>query len=77
MEMQPIEHMRIDGFIPIIINVAPVSLPMLLGLSPKTSDPGDDAGTASRAYPQAAAKFFCFFLDFCFSRSYNTKNANL
>jgi len=28
---QPIQNMKIDGFLPVIINVAPVSIPMLLG----------------------------------------------
>lgn len=30
---QPIESMRIEGFIPVIINVTPGSLPMILGLN--------------------------------------------
>ncbi|VAX35184.1 hypothetical protein MNBD_UNCLBAC01-950 [hydrothermal vent metagenome] len=33
MNLQPIEDMQIDGFVPVIINVTPVSLPMLLGLN--------------------------------------------
>ncbi|VAX35242.1 hypothetical protein MNBD_UNCLBAC01-1700 [hydrothermal vent metagenome] len=33
MNLQPIESMQIDGFVPVILNVAPVSLPMLLGLN--------------------------------------------
>jgi len=31
-EFQPMEAINIDGFIPIIINITPVNLPMLLGL---------------------------------------------
>jgi len=30
---QPIESMNIDGFVPVIINITPVSLPIVLGLS--------------------------------------------
>jgi len=33
MNLQPIEAMQIDGFVPVILNVTPVSLPMLLGLN--------------------------------------------
>jgi phosphoglycerate kinase len=34
---QPFETMRIEGFVPVIINVAPISnLPMLLGLNPES-----------------------------------------
>lgn len=37
---QPIENMRIEGFIPIIINVTPVTnLPMLLGLADEEAHP--------------------------------------
>ncbi|MCK5581235.1 MAG: HEAT repeat domain-containing protein [Candidatus Omnitrophica bacterium] len=39
--MQPIESMRIDGFIPIIINVTPVSLPMLLGVLEQPEEPSE------------------------------------
>ena len=35
---QPIETMNIEGFIPVIINVVPVSLPMLLGLDTRSDD---------------------------------------
>jgi hypothetical protein len=37
---QPIEDINIEGFYPIIINVAPVSVPMLLGLSDAESPTG-------------------------------------
>lgn len=33
MAQQPIGQMKIDGFVPIIINVTPISLPQLLGLA--------------------------------------------
>ncbi len=33
MEFQPIGDMRIEGFLPIILNVSPVSLPLLLGFA--------------------------------------------
>ena len=42
---QPIGNMKIEGFIPVIINVTPVNLPLLLGASasqetPKTNTRG-------------------------------------
>ena len=37
--MQPIENMHIDGFLPVIINITPISnLPMLLGLADTAAD---------------------------------------
>ncbi|VAX35171.1 hypothetical protein MNBD_UNCLBAC01-937 [hydrothermal vent metagenome] len=33
MNLQSIEYMQIDGFVPVIINVTPVSLPIFLGLN--------------------------------------------
>ena len=47
--MQPIRDMRIDGFLPVIINVTPITnLPMLLGLAdtrgPATTGASYDQG---------------------------------
>ncbi|MGE3982375.1 MAG: hypothetical protein AB7F70_13200 [Candidatus Omnitrophota bacterium] len=49
---QPIEHMHVDGFLPVIINITPVTnLPLLLGLA---DDPGQDGGQISFYKPPAA-----------------------
>jgi len=45
---QPIGTMRIDGIIPIIINVAPISIPMMLGLAdPPAACPSNEGGKAN------------------------------
>lgn len=36
---QPIGNMKIEGFIPVIINVTPVNLPLLLGVNYKKASP--------------------------------------
>ncbi len=46
--MQPIEHMHIEGFLPIIINVTPITnLPLLLGIVDQES-PADSADSGAR-----------------------------
>ena len=46
--MQPIENMCIDGFLPVIINVTPVTnLPLLLGIADDES-PTDSADSGSQ-----------------------------
>ncbi len=53
-DQQPIEHMRIDGFIPVIIHIRPLStLPMILGAVEPDKDADDlsfyrDAGMMNR-----------------------------
>ena len=34
---QPIENMKIEGFLPVIINVKPIDLPLLLGVDTKSN----------------------------------------
>ncbi len=36
MTQQPIENMKIEGFVPVIINVTPINLPLLMGLAANT-----------------------------------------
>ncbi|MCA9401264.1 MAG: hypothetical protein KC713_06530 [Candidatus Omnitrophica bacterium] len=38
---QPIENMHIDGFLPILINVQPVTLPQFLGYTNNESEKAD------------------------------------
>ena len=46
---QPIENMHIEGFLPIIINVTPVTnLPMLLGLADAATETQDLKASASQ-----------------------------
>lgn len=41
-EAQPIQHIPIDGMVPVIINIQPVTnLPLLLGAQPKDALPPD------------------------------------
>ncbi len=48
--MQPIEQMNIEGFIPVIINITPVTnLPLLLGLA-------DTSGEAEETRPAMKAR---------------------
>ena len=47
--MQPIENMHIEGFLPVIINITPVTnLPLLLGLADTEPDT-DEAQPAMKA----------------------------
>ncbi|VAX36700.1 hypothetical protein MNBD_UNCLBAC01-2168 [hydrothermal vent metagenome] len=48
MNSQPMNSMQIDGFVPVIINVTPVSLPLLLGLN-NTVCPDDGSGNTNCA----------------------------
>jgi len=40
--LQPIESMQIEGFFPVIINIAPVNVPLLLGLNDLDADTEDE-----------------------------------
>ncbi len=48
MNLQPIETMQIEGFVPVIINMTPVSLPLLLGLVDKETIPLADERNSPR-----------------------------
>lgn len=48
---QPVGNMKIDGFLPVIINIAPVNIPLLLGMAQES--PAE--GAASTDSPQAPA----------------------
>jgi len=48
---QPVGNMKIEGFLPVIINITPVNIPLLLGMSQK----GPAEGAASTDSPQAPA----------------------
>lgn len=52
MNLQPIETMHIEGFIPIIINVTPVDIPLLLGeVEPEAGDSADPLDLGYHAPP--------------------------
>ena len=48
---QPIGNMKIEGFIPVIINVTPVNLPMILGVSSQQAPPDSPPAQQSRRFP--------------------------
>ncbi len=48
---QPILEMKIDGFVPVIINVTPVNLPQLLGLANMQESPTDLSRKTAPAQP--------------------------
>ncbi len=48
---QPVGNMKIDGFLPVIINITPVNIPLLLGMTQQ----GPAEGAASTDSPQAPA----------------------
>ena len=54
LSQQPIKNMKIDGFMPVIINITPVSnLPLLLGIAPRKS--AEDVGYDRSAHMMAPA----------------------
>ena len=50
---QPVGEMRIEGFLPVIINIAPANVPLLLGLA-DTAERAADGGDARTDAPAAA-----------------------
>jgi len=59
---QPIESMKIEGFVPIIINITPVNLPLFLGLVDENGDVPFDAadGETSGSIPMDFRLGFIF-----------------
>ena len=63
--LQPMQSIQIDGFIPVIINVIPVSLPLLLGLNNPVCPEGDENGEdcSNKIEPMARLEDWIFRKD--------------
>ena len=55
---QPIDKMKIDGFFPIIINVQPVNLPLLLGMKGSDGEKASQQGNESKSGPGNLSFYF-------------------
>ncbi len=55
---QPVGDMRIDGFLPVIINIAPVNIPLLLGLTEEGPEESPPSATRRSALPSDSREKF-------------------
>ena len=57
---QPIGNMKIEGFIPVIINVTPVNLPLLLGVNEQKSSDSQPAQQSLTPSAKDSMDLSCF-----------------